>query len=509
MKRDSFILVLVLLGSLVLFSCRSEKEKPGFRIGVSQCSQDEWREKMNQEMRREMLFHNESQLEIISADDNNEKQIADIQSFIDRDFDLIIVAPNEAEALTPIIKKAYEAGIPVIIFDRRIVGDTYTCYIDLDNRGIGNAAAEYAYSLTDGRDKVTAVEITGLPGSSPAQERHQGFVEGLKKYPSIELKASVSGDWDREKAAHMADSLLNVYPDMNILYAQSDNMAIGASNVFRERGRDDIKILGTDASPGQGIEAVKDGIIEATFIYPTEGHRIIKTAFAILNGEEYDDIVYIPTLKSVDKSNAEILLRQYELINEETDKVLKLNEINYNLEQRHASLTRYLHSVVTLSIVLGVIVLLLLYLFLRNRKLHKELKKQNEKLKEESSNRIQLYHQLDEALTKGNDFYSEFITIIKNQFSDSSLSTESLAQKMSLGPAQLTRKIKALAHYTPIEILRNYRLEQAKILLLTTDKSINEITYAVGFSSAPYLTKCFREHFGQTPTELRGTQGKV
>ena len=486
---------------LVSFGCQKESG-PKIRIGVSQCSSDEWRDKMNHEMQREMLFHPDAELEILSANDNNERQTEDIQSFIDRNFDLIIVAPNESEAITPIVKKAYEKGIPVIIFDRRIVGDTYTTYIDLDNRGIGYAASEYAHSLL-GDLPSEVIEITGLPGSSPAQERHSGFLRGLERYPSLKLVASVPADWDREKAQIIADSLLLKYPDIKLLYAHSDNMAIGAYNTFKERGRNDIKILGTDASPGQGIEAVKEGVIDATFIYPTEGHRIIRTAFDILEGRTYDRVVHIPALTSVDISNADILLRQYDLLREETSKVLRLNEKNSELWMQHKLQSRFLHVVVTLAIILGVISILLLFLFIYNRKLQKELKAQNQRLIEERDKQIGLYKQLDDVLTKENDFYNRFITIVKTQFADSTLSTDSLAQKMNLGGAQLTRKIKSMTNFTPVEILRNYRLEQAHRMLLSTDMNINEITVAVGFTSAAYLTKCFREHFGVTPTQLR------
>lgn len=456
-------------------------------------------------MRREMLFHDNATIEIVNAGDNNEKQIEDIQSFIDKDFDLIIVAPNEAEALTPIVKKAYDSGIPVIIFDRRVMGEDYTAYIDLDNAGIGYAAAEYGSALLNnsGKGVNKVVEITGLPGSTPAQERHQGFVKGMEDFPGLQLVASVSGNWDRERAAYVADSLIEAQPDLKLVYAHSDNMAIGVANVLKEKGREDIRILGTDASPGQGIDAVRDSVIDATFIYPTEGGRIIKTAFSILNGEPYEKTVHIPALTSVDKSNAEILLRQYELLKDETDKVLLLDQINDELGHKYRNQSALLHAVLTLAIVLGVIFILVLVLFIRNRKLQKTLKEQNRSLIEERDKQKALYRQLDEVLTEGNDFYNRFINIIKTQYADSSLNTESMAEKLSLGGAQLTRKIKGLTSFTPVEILRNYRLEQARHLLLSTDKNINEITFEVGFSSAPYLTKCFREHFGMTPTDLR------
>lgn len=490
---------------LIIISGCKKDEDPVYKIGVSQCSHDEWREKMNEEMRREMLFHNDSFLEIVSAGDSNEKQIADIQNFIDRGFDLLIIAPNEAEALTPIVQKAYKSGIHVIIFDRRIQGNDFTSYINLDNKGIGFAAAQYAYSIF-GDNETNIIEITGLGGSTPAMERHQGFEEGLALHPRLNLIASEDGKWDRERAIDLADSLLSIYPDIKLVYAHSDNMAIGISELFKSKGRNDIKILGTDASPGQGIEAVRDGIIDASFIYPTEGHRIIKTAFAILEGEPYEKEVHIPSLSSVDKSNAEILLRQNELLRDETSKVLLLDEINDQQEIRYRNLTRFSNTILVLAIVLALVLFMGVILFIRNKKLQKELELQNKKLVEERDKQIQLYQHLDDVLVKGNDFYSRFINIIKTQFADSSISTESLAQQLDLGSAQLTRKIKSLTNFTPVEILRNYRLEEARKMLLSTDKTINDITSAVGFSSAAYFTKCFREHFGVTPTDLRSNK---
>ena len=531
LKSVTFVILMALAGgfSVIFSACGKEKEVE-YRIGVSQCSQDVWREKMNQEMRREMLFHTGSEIEIVSAGDNNEQQTKDIQSFIDRGFDLIIVAPNEAEALTPIVKKAYDSGIPVIIFDRRIEGDSYTSYIDLDNYGIGKAAAQYAHSLLGDKNESKVIEVTGLSGSSPARERHAGFVEELTKFPSLKLVGSVAGDWEREISVPKVDSLLRIYPDIKLVYAQSDNMAIGIKELLRERGREDIKILGTDASPGQGLEAVRDGVIDATFIYPTEGHRIIRTAFAILEGEPYEKTVHIPALTSVDESNAEILLRQYELLNDETEKVLLLNSINDQLEQRHTSLRRFLHAVITLAIVLAVVLIITLVMFFRNRKLQKELKVQNKFLEdlllEKSSNPhnnlkepMELENEIEEETEReetdfpaddqeesGHIFYKNFQNIIRNQYSNPELNTEKMASQMNLGAAQFTRKIKAITHNSPVEILRNYRLEKARKLLLTTDMNVNEITFAVGFSSAAYLTKCFREHFGTTPSELRAAK---
>lgn len=497
-----------ILGLLIFFFCGCHKEKtPVYKIGVSQCSSDQWRDKMNHEMRREMLFHDNCYLEIRSGDDSNEKQIADIEYFLQNGFDAIIVAPNEADSITGEVKKVFDSGIPVIIFDRRVRGEDYTAYVNLDNEGIGFSAAEYAHSILGNKESFV-LEITGLERSTPAEERHMGFLKGLEKFPNIKILASVSGKWDRDRAYHVIDSLMKLYPQTSLIYAHNDFMALGVDSLLKEIGRRDIKVLGTDASPGQGLEAVRDGMIDASFIYPTEGHRILRTAFSILEGQPYEKIVNLPALTSVDKSNAEILIRQNELLQDETAKVLLLDEKNEELTMRHQSLTRFFNTILVLAIVLALILMLLLFVLVRNRRLQKELEARNQRLVEERDKQIQMYKTLDNVLSKDNDFYNQFMAIIKGDYSDASLSTDSLAQRLNLGGAQLTRKIKALTNYTPVEILRNYRLEQARDLVIHTDKTVNEITFAVGFSSAAYLTKCFREHFGLTPTELRTKEGK-
>ena len=155
MKRH-LLIPLLTMACLLCASCHREKT---YRIGVSQCSADDWRNKMNEEIMREMMFHPEATVEIRSADDSNEEQIADIRYFRDNGFDIILAAPNEANAITPIIKETYESGLPVVIFDRDINGDSYTAYIGVDNRAIGRSAAQYAGNLTGAGGRVMKYRV--------------------------------------------------------------------------------------------------------------------------------------------------------------------------------------------------------------------------------------------------------------------------------------------------------------------------------------------------------------
>ncbi len=257
---------------LSLLGCTESKV---YKIGVSQCCQDDWRAKMNDEINREIMFHEGAVVEIRSADDSSVKQIEDIRYFCDNGFDILIISPNEEATLTPVVREVYESGMPVIIFDRNIAGDTYTARIGVDDIGLGKSAAHYALHIL-GRD-ANAIEIFGLRGSTPAEERHIGFVDEFESGGG-NLLASVPADWNKEDAMPVVDSLLRVYHDIDLIFAHNDRMAIGASEIAKSMGRNNIKIIGIDAAPDIGIRAVADGIIDATFLYPTEGHRLIQTA---------------------------------------------------------------------------------------------------------------------------------------------------------------------------------------------------------------------------------------
>ena len=307
-----------LLCTLLLSAC---SEEPKYHIGVSQCSDDTWRSKMNAEIEREALFHDNIEVEIRSAGDSNEKQIADIRYFVDNGFDLIIVSPNDAAALTPIIKEVYDSGIPVVIFDRGVIGDSYTMFQGSDNVELGYSAAKYSQHLIKG--PIRAIEITGLMSSTPAQNRYEGFHQVSDSVADFQVVDSADGRWLGAVAEVKADSLLALHPDVNLIYAHNDNMAIAAAEVARRRGLN-VKVVGIDAAPEVGIQAVQDSIIDATFLYPTEGHKLLRNAIKILEGEPFERTYILPAGEAVDLSNAEILLFQNQQIHESTKRVQQL-----------------------------------------------------------------------------------------------------------------------------------------------------------------------------------------
>lgn len=416
----------------ILWGCTESKT---YRIGVSQCSQDDWRAKMNDEINREIMFHEDAVAEIRSADDSSAKQIADIRYFVDNGFDIIIVSPNEAEALTPIIKEVYEKGIPVVIFDRNINGDTYTARIGVDDRGLGRSAAHYALHISGKGAK--AIEIYGLKGSTPAEGRHEGFVSEFEKNGGT-LLTSVASNWNKEDAEAAVDSLLEIYSDVDLIYAHNDRMAIGASEVARRHGRRDIRIIGIDAAPNIGIKAVADSVIDATFLYPTEGHRLIQTALAILKNEPYKKETILPVFSAVDLTNADILLLQNEALKEETGKMKLLKAQVDDYWAQHSSQTSLFYASIAIIVLLFGVGFLLLRAYWQRSRHQKELMARNRLLEEEKNKQTQLNEQLRIATQSKLVFFTNVSHDLRTPLTLIAEPVAQLAEAGNLTPQQST-----------------------------------------------------------------------
>lgn len=400
------ILFPLLAGALLIGASGCEKQKT-YRIGVSQCASDDWRSKANDEMLREAMLHEDVSVEIRSAEDNSARQVEDIRYFADNGFDLIIASPNEEEALTPIIKDVYERGIPVVLFDREINGDSYTSRIVSDNLGIGREAGTYALNLGHKLGRAPrAIELRGLPDCTPATKRHRGFTETFTAGGGI-IAGSGVANWKKEDAVRVTDSLLELYPDIDIIYAHNDRMAIGASEVCQRRGiRDRVKIIGIDAAPKIGIAAVADSTIDATFLYPTEGHLILKTAIDILKGRPTQKDVSLPASSPVDLSNADILLLQDKSLQQETEKMRELKMRIDTYWEKHSAQTSLFYA----SIVILLLVIAILFMVLRaywvHKRVQKELMHKNMLLEKQGEEEKKLNRQIAEATRSKLAFYT-------------------------------------------------------------------------------------------------------
>lgn len=285
-----------------------------FVIGMSQCNLGEpWRVAMNDQIKAAAEKHPEFEVIFADAAQDNSKQIADIENFVQQKVDLIITSPNEATPLTNAVQSAYDAGIPVILLDRKIDGDSYTQFIGADNVAIGKSCGEYVATelLPDG-GKIC--EIKGLEGTSGGIDRDNGFREGIKVNPKCEIVAANNADWLREKAITVAEEMLQTNKEIDLFFALNDPMAEGAYIAAKNAGREkDMMFVGVDglATPDGGIKSVMDGRLSLSMVYPTGGAEAIESAYQLLvEGKELDKEITLDS-EIITKESAPDLLKKY------------------------------------------------------------------------------------------------------------------------------------------------------------------------------------------------------
>ena len=395
MKRNYTSCLVLLILMLLLAGCSGQQRR--YVIGVSQCSDDEWREQMNREITREALFYPEAEVVFRSAGDDNKRQIHDIELLMRNKVDLLVVSPNEADVLTPVIEKAYSKGIPVILVDRKIHSNQYTAYIGADNYAIGYNVGEYIASRLQGKGRV--VEVTGLRGSTPAAERHRGMTDALREYPDIRVTASVDAGWRRDRARLVFDSLLTHAPEIDMVFAHNDRMAAGAYEAAVKYGREkEMLFVGIDALAGEGygVEQVASGQLDATFIYPTGGDKVMQTAMAILTGKPFERETFLSSAL-VNHDNARVMRLQNEQIHQLDGKIDRLDrQINRYLAQ-YASQRILLYTCAVMLVLFGIALFVAVRGFWTKNRLNRELSEQKRQLEEQRDQLIDLSKQLEEA----------------------------------------------------------------------------------------------------------------
>jgi len=400
-------------------SCNPGKSNQTKVIGVSQCSDDAWRRTMNNEMKREASFNPGVEIKIKTAYDSNQQQIRDIESFIADRVDLIIVSPNEAIPLTPVIEKALQDGIPVVLVDRKISSGKYTAFVGADNFQIGKEVGVYIANLLSGAGNIA--EIRGLKGSTPDFERHRGFMNVIGKYPGIHVVYQADGGWLRKQAKQEMNTALQKSIPIDLVFAHNDEMASGAQEATTLfTGVKKPMIVGIDALPGTegGIQKVLNGVLDATFIYPTGGEKAIQTAVRILNKEPFnrDNILYTAV---VDKTNARVLKLQTDQIIQHQNRIGQLNVVlNQNLAKYSTQRMLLVSSLLVLFLIL-ILLFLIIRAYRSKNKSNKILESQNiaiSKQKEELSEQRDQLIVLSKNLEEATQAKLVFFTNISHEF---------------------------------------------------------------------------------------------
>lgn len=388
-KKHIILYVILLL--LVLVSCSDRRTV----IGVSQCSDDIWRQKVNREIKIGQYQYKNVDVVFASADNNGQRQARQIDSLVKTKVDLLVVAPSDVKTVAPAIERAYRAGIPVILYDRMIESTHYTAYIGTDNVAIGKEVADYLAHQLQGRG--TVVEITGERGSTPVADRHRGFMQGMKAFPQIQV-VTLEGDWNLAGAKKLMRQYMDAGKPVDAVFGHNDAEAWGAQQAAKEKNRDkQMLFVGIDGLPGenQGVDLVDKGVMTASYIYPTKGEAIVPLAMNILQGKPYKRMNYFQSAL-VTAENAKLIDMQYKEIEGQT---ANLNAI-YSSINDYMKMYRWQKIISILAV--AVVVLLLIMIFYR-RKVRREKEKLNKQRKQMADEKIAFFtnasHQLRTPLT--------------------------------------------------------------------------------------------------------------
>lgn len=343
----------------LLSSCEKPTADSEVTIGFSQAmATDDWRKQMNSSIQIEASLHQGTTLLIEDANNSVERQIADIEKFVAAKVDLIIVSPIQSRPLTAIVQKTIAEGIPVLIVDRKIEGENYTAYIGADNIEVGRNAAKYIVANRLGSGKI--IQIEGLKGSSPAFERSLGFSQIINEESSMQIVETIEGNWEKESVKEPLKKILQQHPDVEYIFAHNDRMALSAWETARTMGLENkIKFVGVDGlnTPSGGIQLVKEGVLEATILYPTGGNEALKLALKIINNEPFAKNNILNTIV-INDMNAEIMENQLDKIEQQQAIV---NQQQHNIRTQEIQYASQTNMLWILTLLLAVILSLAIY----------------------------------------------------------------------------------------------------------------------------------------------------
>lgn len=500
--KHSFSIILL----CALCAC-SQKQVPLYTIGISLDANDHWRHKLSEEIAREANKHPNVKLIWCQADNDVEQQGKQIDSLAQVSCDLIIVSTDIPDKIDPYVNKAFEVGIPIIVSTKT---NCYTAFIGTDNRRVGvllgKAIVDYATQLHYSVKKpLKVIEIEGKQIQESTKQRHLGLTAILDTTPNIQLLCSVSGEWISEKAYTISDSLIRLYPDIQVIVAHNDIMARAAYRAAKALHPDkEYYILGVDAiaDGGEGLVSIISGEINASVSNYSQGDLMVQTALKILKCQPYERNHYVPS-EIVTHSSQGLMNRMANEITDDKQNILFLsNEIKHIWTEANQ-----LRTIIVILVISLVILAMLFIVFLCVS--HSRLKKQVERAKNAQMKYQQ--HQIDlissELLKVKNQqsqsekFIKDLKQIMLTHMDDPSFNIDLLSSELGVSRAQLFRKVKSYIGITPVEFMQQMRMKKAQQLLQETDLSIQQIAYSVGIQSPSYFTQQYKKTFGILPTK--------
>lgn len=522
----------MLLATITLplaLSCTKKEQK--YVIGISQCSEDAWREKLHREIMMTTYFMENVEIRYTCAHDKADRQIEQIDSLVESGIDLLVVSPEQMSSITPAIDRVHDRGIPVILFDRKTDSDKYTAFMGADNYLIGEIMGQYVAEQLRGKGNI--VEIAGLKSSSPAIERSRGFHDVIRRYPGLKVVAHGDTDWTPASAEKAIRQILATYDGtIDCIFGSNDRMTVAVKNVMKHLGHDHDRILyvGVDALPGHngGMQQVKEGILDASAVYPTHGDDIINLAMDILQGRSYDKETMLNTIL-VTKDNAKLLMSQNDELEKQFDYLEMMHErVDRTLQQIDIQKT-LLNTFIAITVLICIFLAVIIKAYRQKRALSISLAAEKEKVEQQRDELEDQRDKLIEAsitaedtpdgsldidaedtqenleryLHEENNFLRKFEAVVADHLSNSDLSVEQIGEMIGFSRVQLYRKVKTLTGISPVEYVRKKRLATARTLLADTSLSIAEVAYKVGFSSPSYFTKCYKDAYGDNPTNAK------
>lgn len=508
------LLLLLPLLLCCLCGCHRKEKEPTFVVGVSIDFYDVWHDKMCSEIVQEAVLHPELQLVVKNAYGSRERQQLQLDSLLNSGVDLLIVGVEDPMYVRVALQHAMDNGIPVVINSRNPKIDDYTAFVGTDNVRVGFLMADYLKVLADkgeysAKHPLHAIEILGVSGTPAVLERYRGLREGLAGCHNVVLAGTGYGDWSKELAHKQTDSLLTLLDkDVDVIVAQNDIMAIGCYEACISRCPDrDFHILGVDAlnGPGSGVEAILEGKISASITNVAHGDLIVQVACAILHEQPYPRDTFLPPML-VDQSSTRLMMRMSQEMNNET-KVIKTLQTQMDSLGTQTESLKTVNMALVLCLIMAVLLgVAMAFLYRYRLRLHKEraqnavtMARQQQQLEQISAELTRV----KEEQSQEERFYNNLQSIIEKRLNDSTLTMDSLSKELGMSRAQLFRRVREQLGITPLDLIRQIRLQKGQHMLQKTDLSISQIAYSVGFSSPSYFSKCYREYFGVTPAEDR------